>query len=390
MVAVQIIFWVCIVLLIHSYVLYPLILKVLSSNKKINKTLYSLEDTLPTISILLAAYNEERVIEEKIVSTFNTSYPLDKIQFLIGSDASSDDTDSIIARFQKKFNQIQLHPFKGRTGKPGIINTLAKEASGDIFIITDANVFFTENTLIELVKHFKNNEIGLVGGNILNYRVKRDGISVQERTYLKAENFIKYEEGVIWGSMMGTFGGVYAIRGNCYEAVPSNFLVDDFYISMAVLEKNKKAINELDAIAYEDVSNQLKEEFRRKSRISAGNFQNLARFKKLLWHPFKGRSFAFLSHKVLRWIGPFFIIIALTCSGILMKQHWFYILAFCGQLTLFLIPLFDSILKKQKIHISVIRFVSHFYLMNLALLLGFFKYVSGVKNNIWTPTQRYQ
>src|SRR5690606_1843765 len=150
------------------------------------------------------------------------------------------------------------------------------EAKGEVFILTDANVFFTKDTIYQLVKHYKNPEVAQVGGNIINPEHKQDGISFQEKSYLSRENIIKYQEGIIWGCMIGAFGGCYSIRANYFVPVPPKFLVDDFYISMHVLEQNKKALNELDAHCYEDVSNKIKEEFRRKLRISAGNFQNLA------------------------------------------------------------------------------------------------------------------
>jgi hypothetical protein len=191
--------------------------------------------------------------------------------------------------------------------------------------------------------------------------------------------------------MIGAFGGVYSIRKTHYAPVPPKFFMDDFYITMNALEKGGKAINELNAVCYEDVSNKISEEFRRKYRISIGNFQNLGRYKKLLWSPFKGLGFSFLSHKVLRWYGPFFILLAVISSGILAyNQTSYYNYLFYAQLSLMLVPVFDAALRKIKIHFFGFRFVSHFYLMNLALLIGFFKYLSGVQSNIWTPTQRFQ
>lgn len=386
----EIAFWLSVFLLAHTYVLYPFLLNFLAKGKQQNQQVYSEEKELPAISVLLAVYNEEVVLDKKIQSTFNTHYPLDKIEFLIGSDASTDTTDAIIRRYQVQYPQLKLKVFAGRTGKPEIINQLVKEAHNDIFVITDANVFFTENTFFELVKHFKNETIGMVGGNILNYNLKSDGISHQEKTYLKGENSMKYNEGVLWGAMIGTFGGVYAIRKNDYESVPSNFIVDDFYITMAVLEKKRKAIMELSAIAYEDVSNQISEEFRRKTRISIGNFQNLKRFLGVFKNPFSGVSFAFFSHKVARWLGPLFLIIALIMSYSLKEYHPIYKLAFVGEILFLLLPLIDSILRKLKVHLFGLRFVSHFIWMNLALLNGLIKYLTGVKSNIWTPTQRNQ
>lgn len=390
MIYLQIIFWLSFAAIAHTYVLYPIVLSVLAKSKKGNQTKYTIADDLPSVAVLLAVYNEEMVIEQKIIKTFVTDYPKEKIKLYIGSDASTDRTEQIVMKLQNEYPQIIFKKFEGRSGKIKIINELAKIASEEIFILTDANVIFKATTIFEMIKHFKNKEIDLVGGNIQNKRIKRDGISVQEKSYLFRETEIKHKEGLVWGSMIGAFGGVYSIRKEAFDEVPSNYFVDDFYITMHVLERGGKVITELDSVSYEDVSNKVSEEFRRKVRISIGNFQNLARFKKLLFPPFNGLAFAFLSHKVFRWLGPFFIILMLVSSAILAPNSVFYRLLFFGQLFFIMLSIIDFLLRKIRIHILSLRFLSHFYLMNLALLTGFFKYIFGTGNNIWQPTKRNQ
>lgn len=385
----EILFYILLALLIHNYVVFPLSLKLYSKGRFLKNQKFSDVDQLPSVSILLAAFNEESVIKEKIETTFKTDYPVEKIEFLIGSDASTDQTNQIILKLVEKYQNISFKNFETRSGKVKIINALSEVAKGDILILTDANVMFQEDTLFHLVKHFKDQKIGLVGGNILNYNIKKDGISFQEKSYLSVENQVKYFEGVLWGTMMGAFGGIYAIRRSLYVSVPENFIVDDFFQTLQVIDKNKSAINELDAIAYEDVSNNIQDEFRRKARIGAGNYQNLFRFSHF-FNPFKwGRFYSFFSHKVLRWLGPFFII-GLFVLSFLMRDHMIYKTFFIVQLATMLVPLLDSLLKKLKTDHILIRFISHFYLMNLALLSGFFKYIKGVKNSTWSPTKRFQ
>ena len=125
-------------------------------------------------------------------------------------------------------------------------------------------------------------------------------------------------------------------------------------------------------------------------RISIGNFQNLGRYARLLYPPFSGVAFCFMSHKVLRWFGPFFLIIAFFSNALLFGQTWFFDTTFIIQLVLLTLPILDLILRKLKVHINLLRYVTHFYLMNLALLVGFVKFLRGVETNIWQPTQRYQ
>ena len=148
----HILFWFSAFLLVYHYVFFPLILKILAASKKEDFAKYT-ENEFPKVAILLAAYNEEKVIEKKIQSTFDTQYPLDKITFYIGSDSSTDATDSIVNKYQEKFPQLVFRHFFARTGKPEIINQLEKETDAEILVLTDANVFFEPNTLTNLVSY---------------------------------------------------------------------------------------------------------------------------------------------------------------------------------------------------------------------------------------------
>lgn len=391
MIILQVIFWCAAFLLLHTYLLYPIILQLLSMGKSQLTEVYKTEDeSLPFISILLAVYNEEKVIAQKIESILHTGYPIEKIEWLIGSDQSTDTTEEIIGRFSKLYPQIKLTRFENRMGKINIMNELAQKASAGILVFTDANVYFRKDTLYELVKHYKNQKIALVGGNILNPAIKADGISRQERDYLFNENRMKYQEGMLWGAMMGAFGGCFSIRKEFFVPTPPDFIVDDFYVTMHVFEQNGKAICEMNATCTEDVSNKVREEFRRKVRIATGNFQNLSRFKGLLSFGNGGVAFAFWSHKVIRWIGPFLLMITYFSSFVLWRENDFYKFFFWIQTLLFTVPLLDAMLRLMNIHISALRYVSHFYLMNAALLKGFFNYLTGVTNNVWKPTERNQ
>jgi cellulose synthase/poly-beta-1,6-N-acetylglucosamine synthase-like glycosyltransferase len=273
-----------------------------------------------------------------------------------------------------------------------VIEQLGRQAAAPVLVLTDANVFFAPDTIYELVKHFRNPAIGLVGGNILNPAHRREGISGQEKAYLARENQLKYREGVRWGAMMGAFGGCYAVRRACYHPAPAAFLVDDFYITLAVLRDGYQAINELEARCYEDVSDHLPEEFRRKARISAGNFQNLKEFRALLWPPWRGVAFALWSHKVLRWYTPHLLLLLLAAALglVLAGGGWFWQLALAGQLALPGLLLLDVALGRLGWHPRLLRFITHFYSMNGALLLGYWRYLRGVKTTVWQPTQRFQ
>ena len=384
----EIIFWVSVVAILQSYVLYPLIIRVLSGLKKENDKVLTATDNLPFVSIIMAVHNEEKVITEKLESIYNTGYPGNRFELFVGSDGSSDRTNEFLEAFSKDYESFHFTAFHERRGKPAVVNELRERARGDILIMTDAQVLFTPDTIFELVKHYRNEQIGLVGANILNTRIDKSGISYQEWTYMSREIRLKYHEGKVWGTMIGAYGACYSIRKKYYSAVPEGYSVDDFYITMKVLERKKKCILELKATTYENVPNRLSEEFRRKIRIAAGNFQNLKTFYKLLWPPYTGVAFSFFSHKVLRWLGPFFLLLLIVSNIILALSDPFYSILLMVQGGLIISPFIDFLLRKIGLHIVILRFITHFYSMNLALLAGFLKFIKGTETNVWQPTRR--
>ena len=371
-------------LILHTYVFYPLFMILIYRNSNHNQLMFYSDHELPAIAILIAAHNEEKVIEKKILSVFNTNYPSSKLKIFIGSDASTDRTDEIISNLTNTYSNIEFIKFKGRVGKISIINHLQSLCDESVLILSDANVIFKQNTIFELVKYFKDSNVGLVSANIIKESSNNDGISYQEKKYLNFENKIKASESYAFNFIMGAEGGCYAIRNNLFSKVPSNFIVDDFFITMQVLErKNYALLNNL-AICIEDVTTDISSEYRRKVRISSGNFQNLFFFKHLLFD-FSSISFAFWSHKVLRWLTPFFLFICLFSSVFLIPYHIFFIGISCIQLLLLLFPLLNYFFKFNNVFL---KFIAHFYLMNFALFEGFIKFIKGIKSSIWEPINR--
>lgn len=379
----------------HSYVLFPVLLKLFSAGKKENAVLFDLSDAnLPDVFIVLSVFNEQGVIKEKLDSIYNTTYPAQKIHVFIGSDNSTDATNQIISTYNHGQAQQQFIPFNERNGKPNVLNALIAliqhrhlDWNKTVFVLTDANVMFTPATIFESVKHFKNENIGMVAANILNKEVVKDGISVQEKSYIQRETRIKYLEGLNWGTMMGAFGACYAMRASLWVPIPANFIVDDFYLSMNVLKKGYSAITNLKAVCHEDVSNEVEVEFSRKARIQAGNFQNLGVYWGMLLS-FNAAAFCFLSHKVIRWLGPLFIALAYIANICLLPLGQFYVFTFVVQNLLLISPLVDAMLKRMGLHLIILRFASYFYVMNFALASGFINYLRGIKTNTWNPTKR--
>ena len=368
----------------------------LASGKSNNDQVFSEEDPLPVVSVIMSVYNEEKVIDDKMDSLVALDYPKDRLKIYVGSDYSDDETNQKMEYFNRQNDNVTFTPFQKRRGKPDVVNDLVDLAfrnhppsKNHLLLLTDASVILEKNTLKELVKHFKNDQIVLVDANMINTGMKSDGISKVENQYISSEVRLKHEEGIAFGKMVGPFGGCYVIRSNYFSKIPPKYLVDDFYIAMRAFEKGGLAINEMEAKCFESVSHDISEEYRRKARISAGNFQNLSTFSHLLWK-FNSLSFAFFSHKVLRWLGPFFIIFAFLSSGLLTLSgnHFYRSLFFLQTVFLILVPIFDLIFKSLKINVLSFRKVRYFVMMNLALFEGFLKYINGIKNNVWQPPKR--
>lgn len=380
------IFWIAVFLVIHTYVLYPFILLVFSYGRKGNMIFYRQDEELPAVSVIIAAHNEESCIREKVESIFAGNYPKEKMEVLVGSDNSTDRTGEIIKALMMDHPSLKFFDFPERRGKGSVVNDLVRNSSGSILVLTDANVIFSPSTLYYMVRHFKNPKIGLVDTNMVNRGMRQEGISHQEKAYISREVRIKDKESRLWGAMMGPFGGCYAICKEDYTRVPPNFLVDDFYINMKIFEKGKLAINDLNAVVYENLPDELKVEFQRKVRIGTGNFQNLREFWRLIFTLRYG--FAFLSHKVIRWFGPFFLLAALAANIWLAFGSRIYFGILVCHLLGYLIPLFDWILKKLKIYFGPLRLVTHFFSMNTALFIGFFRSLGKVRSGAWARTAR--
>ena len=383
----KIIFWVSLLAIIHPYTTYPLFLHLISKKRKVNFKEYD-KNNLPFVSIIMAAYNEELILKDKINSIYKSNYPAHLFEIIVGSDASTDKTNHILQEFANRYDNFSFKIFEHRSGKIKIINNLIKKAQAEIIVLTDADVFFQAETLFELIKYFKDEKIGLVDSNLQKKYINTQGTALQEKFYMNFEFRIKNKEGIIDGIMMGPFGGAYALRKALFTPVPENFLVDDFYINMNVLEKKYRSINNPLAVAYDNGTDDPQTEFNRKVRISTGNFQNLKAFSHFLFFKRPLLSFCFWSHKVLRWIAPMLIILLIIISVFLTQEGLFY-----NFFSIFLffslsIPFIDYFLRKNGFHIILLRYISHFYYMNLGLLIGFFKYLKGVKTNVWKPTKR--
>jgi poly-beta-1,6-N-acetyl-D-glucosamine synthase len=374
----QIIFFVSLFLILYSYVIYPLILFLWSNLWPGAQGEYNHIDGFPYITVIIAAYNEGKTIKDKILNCLELDYPSDKIEILIGSDGSTDDTDNICEQFEKiKF--IRIDP---RQGKANVLNTLVPLAKGDIILFSDANTILEPDSLKKMVRHFSDLSIGSVCGRLI-LKSEKQNLESFERVYWQYESMIKEMESRLY-SAIGANGGIYAIRKSLYSKIPRDTIIDDFFISLNVLEQGKRVRFEKDAIAYECVSENLIDEFWRKVRIGAGNLQTLIRKAKMFKQASLFVKFAYLSHKVVRWIIPLLLMVLYFSCSRLYGQGIFTYLFWIFSLSI-IISLGGIILQTKN---KAINLISYLFLFNFALLLGYVRYLLGLQEVTWRRAAR--
>ncbi|MGE5859301.1 MAG: glycosyltransferase, partial [Ignavibacteria bacterium] len=310
-------FWILFFIPIHSYLLYPLIIRIIS---KFFGTKRNLAEQNLTISILISAFNEEKVIENRINNISKLNYDFNKIEVLVGSDCSSDKTNEILTGIENKYSWLKIYLFGDRRGKVSVLNDLVKNARNEILVFTDANTVFNENSIKILVSNFNDKLAGGVSGRLILTDAK-NGISgnIEEKSYWEYETLLKKYEGKC-GILIGANGGIFAIRKDLFKEIPmEESITDDLYISLAVLNQNYKFLYEENAVAYEETPTDIIVEFNRKIRFASTNFYTLTYFKNLLFNKNLLLSFAFLSHKIIRWFTPIILPIILLINLLLFS-----------------------------------------------------------------------
>ena len=382
----KIAFWALIFLAIHSYFIYPIVIYLLSKLCKRNITV---QEQLPSVSILISAFNEEKVIENRIENIAKLEYDFKKLEVLIGSDGSKDKTPVILESLGKKYKWLKIFIFDQQRGKAAVLNDLLSNAKKDIILFTDANTEFDKDALKLLVKNFNSDEIGGVCGRlILSDRLVPANESVEEKKYWVYETFIKNSEGKC-GVLIGSNGGIFAIKKEFVKKIPiAKPVTDDLYLTLSVLAQGKKFVYEYDAKAFEDVGKNVSIEFSRKIRFAATNFQIIPFFKSLLFNKNFLLSYAYWSHKIIRWFFPILLVFIFILNWFLYKHGEIYQIIFYLQLGFYFFAFMGYLLHKVKIRLNVFAMPFFFVLSNIALAIGFIKFLRNRHSIIWESTER--
>ncbi|HXI82735.1 MAG TPA: glycosyltransferase family 2 protein [Verrucomicrobiae bacterium] len=362
--------------IVYSYAIYPLLLALVPVRRR-EQVPEPAE--WPSISVVISVYNEEKHIVQRIENLLALDYPRDRLEILIGSDGSTDRTNELVRRFSDP--RVQLYEFGQRSGKPSVLNRLIPQTRGELLAFSDANALFAPDALHKLARHFRDTHIGGVCGRLQFHGEKSE---TNEGPYWKLETYLKTRESVL-DSCLGANGAIYAIRKSCWPDIPDNTFVDDFVIGMRVREQGARVVYDREAVATEELPQSVSHEMTRRIRIGAGDFQALF----LCWRsllPWRGfHSVAFWSHKVLRWLSPFFMAAALIANIALLPRPLFTVLM-ALQLAFYALAAVGMLRTGRKI---VLFSAPHYFVtINLALLLGFFRFITGTQQAAWKRTAR--
>ncbi|NRF38220.1 glycosyltransferase family 2 protein [Pedobacter foliorum] len=383
-------FWISLFLVVYTFVGYGFLLFVLVKIKRFFTKPYKFKNDsiLPTVTVLVAAYNEEDIIEEKIVNTLALDYPKDKMQIIFITDGSSDQTAEKISLFE----QVTLMHEDVRAGKMAAIKRAIPFITGEITIFTDANTFLNQKAILELVKHYQNYKVGAVAGEKrILVEQNADASSAGEGFYWKYESLLKKWDYELY-SNVGAAGELFSIRTSLYQPVESDTIIDDHMIAMRIAEHGHIIAYEPNAYAMETASADVKEELKRKIRIAAGGLQSILRLKKAA-NPFHYPIFTFqyISHRVLRWtITPFLLMVLFIINGWIAFNNdlVLYKIIFAAQIVFYMLSLIGLFFEKRNIRVKVLFIPYYFCVMNYAVLAGIVRYLRKAQGAAWEKSKR--
>lgn len=382
-----ILFWLSLFIIFYTYIGYGIVL-FLAVKFFARKRILPSTGFTPTLTVIIAAYNEENIIQAKIENTLALDYPADKIRYIVVTDGSTDATPSIVAAFP----QVKLMHIDERNGKIAAVHRVMKEVDTDIVVYTDANTFLNKEALRLMMRHYADPETGAVSGEKRVQVDESSDATAGEGFYWRYESKLKKWDSELY-TVVGAAGELFSIRTALYQPVPQNALLDDFMISMMIVLKGYRIIYEPDAYAMEKSSANVEEELKRKVRIASGGIQSMVWLKQLL-NPFPRPllSFQYISHRVLRWtVTPLLMILVCILNIWLVADGagWLYRLLLVMQAGFYALAIMGWIFEKKSIRVKVLFIPYYFCVMNYAVLSGMLRYIrTRPQTGVWEKAKR--
>lgn len=377
-------FFICVGMVFYAYLGYPAVLWFISIFFEKNRRERS--DNLPSVSLIISVYNEEEIIEEKIHNTLAIDYPSELFEIYVVSDGSTDRTDELVNKYRSK--GILLQHYEGRIGKSACLNLAVPKCSGEIVVFSDANSMYDTHAIKELVRGFTSNDIGLVTGRTQYLVEQDDGVTDSTGLYTRLEVLTKYFESRI-GSCIGADGAIFALRKALFTPLAS-YDINDFVIPLTVIEKGYRVVLARQAFCTEKTAEGAKGEFNRQVRITGRTLRAIFNHRQLL-NPlrFPMVSFELVSHKLIKFLTPFFLGAILLASFFLMWDSMIFKALFLVQ-----VLMYTFIWMQHHFGISVpsrlLGWLSSFVMVNVAYCVGWVKYFSGETFSTWEPERQQE
>ena len=380
----EIFFLLSLLLIIYAYAGYPLILLVVVRFRDFS---LKREDICPTVSVIIAVYNGEKVIRGKLENTLSMNYPKEKLQVIVASDCSTDKTQEIIMKYRHRGVNLLVLP--ERQGKTTAENRAIKEALGEILVFTDASTLLEKDAIREMIKNFADPRVGCVSGEDKSVNQYNPRLIVSEGVYVRYEMFLRRLESLTH-SLVGASGCLYATRRELCIELPAH-ITRDFFTPLHAREKGFFTISEPGAIAYVKAIESQPVEFGRKIRTITGGLSVLF-YKKALLNPIKYGLYAviLIHHKLLRWLVPFFLLTGLLTNLLLLGTTKLFFWFFIMQMMLYLFALIGLIQSQTGRLYRIFSVPLYFLMINIATLVSWWKLITNQDKAFatWNPTKR--
>ena len=377
----EVIFWATVALVFYTYVGYSLLIMLLA---RFSRDKLARHDIEPCVTFLITAYNEERDIAQKLQNTLALDYPRDKLEILVASDGSTDETDEIVRGFGPQ--GVRLVRVEGRVGKTETQNQAVRQATGDVIVFSDATTKYERMNLRKIVRNYADPTVGAVSGRYEYFNPTGASIGVGNILFWKYENFIKSSQTRI-KTITGCCGCIYSVRRALYEPLPPD-IISDLVEPLKILEKGYRIVFEPDAIAHEETTEKTGEEFNMRIRVITRGMRGMLFMRKLfnpLRHGFV--SFQLISHKLLRWLMPVFMAAALASNAFLLGRP-FYNLTFALQAAFYALAMLGWLAERFHVRSRILSVPLYFSTVNLASLISMYRLWKGHKAVTWETLRK--
>jgi cellulose synthase/poly-beta-1,6-N-acetylglucosamine synthase-like glycosyltransferase len=377
--AAEIFFGLSTAALFYTYAGYPLLLAVVSflRPKTVHRDRFN-----PTATIIITAYNEERALTAKLENTFALDYPRHLLEIIVASDCSNDRTDEIVRAYSSRGVRLCRQP--ERLGKTAAQNAAVKQAGGEIVIFSDATSNYRPDVIRAIMPNFADVTVGCVAGRLVYVDPTGSRVGRGARSYWDYETFLKRHESRAC-SLIGASGCLYAVRSSAYKPLYHE-ACSDFIIATKMVEQGLRAIYEPDAVCTEETNRRSDAELKMRVRVIAQTFTDLWRHRSML-NPFRSGFYAvqLLSHKVMRYLVPFFLIALFAASAVLAPVSFAYRALFVAQLLGYGCALLAWLLEKIGIRTRLLALPHYFVLANVASLIACYQFIRGERYARWEP-----